>query len=245
MNTNREHLERLFAETDGAPMDAVDQAQCRKLARLLAGWRNLDAAVDWSATARMISTAVRDDAESLASAHVDHLIDPSTPAISETELPRQLVADYRAIDDMLQNTANPLPPVDWDALSSKISASVRREAQLQLSARRAAARKIADPDVNRRSGGWIFRIGVPLAAAAAIALAVWASRGTSPASTNGKPSRVLFATGEDDGKVSVTVDESKPANALMEDTASEGSGIAVGPPRSETNELPIDPSMIP
>lgn len=245
MNTNREHLERLFAESDGAPMDALDQAQCRKLAQLLSGWRTLDAAFDWSSNARKISAAVRSDAEARASAHVDHLIDPSTPSIADAELPRQLVSEYRAIDDMLQNAANPLPPVDWDALSSKISASVRREAQSQLAARRAAARKIADPEVNRRSGGWIFRIGVPLAAAAAIALAVWASRGTSPTSTDGKPSRVLFATGEDDGKVSVTIDESKPANALTEDAASEGSGIAVGPPRSETNEPPIDPSMIP
>lgn len=242
MNTNREHLERLFAESDGAPMDALDQAQCRKLAQLLSGWRTLDAAFDWSSNARKISAVVRSDAEARASAHVDHLIDPSTPSIADAELPRQLVSEYRAIDDMLQNAANPLPPVDWDALSTKISASVRSEAQSQLAARRAAARKIADPEVNRRSGGWIFRIGVPLAAAAAIALAVWATRGTT---TNGKQSHVLFATPDNDGKVSVTVDESKPANPLTEDEALEGSGIAVGPPRSETNEPPIDPSMIP
>ncbi len=246
--TNREQLERLFAESDGAPMDAVDQAQCRKLARLLGGWRNLDATVDWPAHARTIASAVRNDAEARASAHVDHLIDPSTPAIADAELSRELVHEYRAVDDMLQNAAQPHPPVDWDALSSKISASVCAEAQSQLAARRAAARQIAAPYASRRMGAWVIRLGIPLAAAAAIAMAVWASRGTSPIVKNPEKTPGVFVDLPDpdnSGKVSVTVDETKPSNAVMEDASPEGSGIAVGPPAAETTEPPIDPTMIP
>jgi hypothetical protein len=104
----------------------------------------------------------------------------------------------------------------------------------------------------RRSGAlaWAVRVGIPLATAAVIALALW---GTRPATRvvkgpNKEPRTSVVASVEEPknaGKVSVTFDETKPDSMNMDDAAPQGFGSAIGPPNSEAVDPPIDPSLLP
>src|SRR5207237_7569535 len=80
MSDNREHLERLLTEAADGPMNGDEIRRYGQLARLLAGWRTLDADVNWAGLSGRISSRIRQDVEALASARVDHLIDPSLAA---------------------------------------------------------------------------------------------------------------------------------------------------------------------
>lgn len=157
----------------------------------------------------------------------------------DAETPRE----FRAVDDLLQSAAKPLPPVDWQALSARISAAVRSEAQAMA---RPSARK------PRRSGAlaWAVKVGVPLAAAAVIALALWGTRPatrvvTGPNKEQGASVVASVEEPKDAGKVSVTFDETKPDNMNMDDAAPQSFGSAAGPSNSEAVDPPIDPSLLP
>ena len=243
MTDNREHLERLMTEAADLPMSDADIRRGVRLARLLSGWRVVDANVDWAGQVGLVSARIREEIELQASAGVDSLIDPSLAGESANPLVVSAAKDYRALDDLLQTTAPPLPPVNWKALSARISAAVRREAQV--------ARPVTDSSTNaQRTFKWIVRIAGPLAAAAVIVLAIWGSRSATKIVTGpekrGRPPNIKFVeVPEESGKVNITFDEARPNGPVGEDVAPAGSGIAHGPPLSETTEPPIDPAMLP
>ena len=239
MNRSREHLEQLFIEADGAPLTPVELRQFRRLAELLAGWRVLDD----SAIAKLsgnISAKIREEAAAQASAKVDETVDPTlTTATSAVDA--ATVRDFRALDDLLQATATPMPAVDWKAFSSRVSGAVRREAKVVQRHRRF---------VQRRYFTWALKGAVPLAAAAVLAFAFWPNRQAVTPMAKGpeaKPKPIVLVTLDQpkahSGKVSVTFDEAKP-KASDEGPVS-STAIAIGPPRSETTEIPIDPALLP
>ena len=208
MNTNRKHLERLFTQTDTAPVTAAERRQYTRLAALLSQWRVLDKGVDLQTFSEKVSAHIREDVE------------------------------YGGVDELIRNAAAPLPPVDWKALSSRISTAVRQEAQA------AAGHK------SRRTFAWTIRIATSLAAAAVIAIAVWGPRPdlkVAVAPTKQPKSSVFVSIEQPDnaGDVSIKFDEARPKNIIPENLAIHGSGIANGPSTVESVDIPIDPALLP
>ncbi len=242
MSENKEHLERLLTESIDGPIDDVELRCYARLARLLAGWRTLDADMDWASLSKRISARVREGVEVQASARLDRLIDPSIPTDGEAPGVEGAARAFQAVDDLLAGATRPLPPVDWNGLSARISAAIRREAQ-PVPASWHLKRNW------QRALTWAGRVGAPIAAAAVIAFALWGPRGNPPMAKNPtQPTRIIrFALSEPEtkgGNVTVAFDESRPNNAAAEETTPQGSAIAVGP-RREVVDLPVDPAMLP
>jgi len=227
-------LRRVVADD---PEAAAAAKQYERLQGLLAGWRCLPADVNWQSFAEDVSGRITEDAEQQASAQLDRAIDPAAlphDAAAPPAGPRMNPAaqGFQATEELLQDWARPLPEVDWAAFSSRVSAAVRREA--------ASDRAIGDARHWRRVARWL----APLAAAACIALVVWANRDAVPTgsrSTEQAAPRVLVALAvpRSAGSVSITFDESPvdtAAAATGGSTAGEanpqgGVAIAIGPPQ--------------
>lgn len=239
MNREQLHLEQLFIEAEGAPLSPKELRQYRRLAELLSGWRVLGERIEWKDLSGNISAKVRDDAAARASARVDQTIDPSITSKAVAADPA-LVREYRAVDDLLQSVAAPMPRVDWKAFSNKVSSAVRHEAKVVNRHKRF---------VQRRVFNWSLRVAIPLAAAAVL-FAFWPARPIATPVVKGPPTEpksmvvvTLDQPRKSDGKVSVTFDETKPPvgnEAPMPVTA-----IAIGPPRAEAVDIPIDPALLP
>lgn len=138
------------------------------------------------------------------------------------------------VDDLVV-AFRPMPDMDWSQLQSRISAAVRADV---------AARQGAGADMTRRS--WsrtakrIVAIGAPLAAAAAIALALWLPRASSPvAPTVPTPTKAMivvsYETPQPAGKVKVAFEE-KPYTAPDVEAGSDGAAIANGPSQAFPRE---------
>lgn len=132
--------------------------------------------------------------------------------------------DDMGLDALLRKVASPMPEVDWEKLSHRISARVHRE----------AATRPTSLSRWRGKANWLARVAVPLAAAAVIAIAMWRPRQETP---GGK--------GPIRPSVFVSFDKSPPHDYVAPTAPTEGSGIAIGPPHQDVNELPIDPAMLP
>lgn len=240
MNREHAHLEQLFTEAEGAPLSPRELRQYRLLAELLSGWRVLGEG-SLAALSGEISARIREDAEARASARVDQTIDPSIP-VKSIAADAAIVRDFRAVDDLLQSVAAPMPPVDWKAFSTQVSSAVRREAKVVHRHRRL---------IQRRYLNWVVRAAIPLAAAAVLAIALWPAKPTSTPVAKGpaaEPKPMIFVSLEQprasSGKVSVTFDEAKPQPAGNESPVPV-TAIAIGPPRMEAVEIPIDPALLP
>ena len=240
MNRERTQLEQLFGEADGAPLSAKELRQYQLLAELLSGWRVIGDRVAWTSLAGDISAKVREDAAARASAHVDQTIDPSITS-KPVAADAGLVRDFRAVDDLLQSVAAPMPRVDWKAFSNKVSSAVRHEAKVATRHKRI---------VQRRVFNWSLRVAIPLAAAAVLVFAFWPARPIATPMAKGpriEPKSLVVVTldqpRKSDGKVSVTFDETKPP--VGNETPLPVTAIAIGPPRTEAVEIPIDPALLP
>jgi len=222
------------------PKAAAMARQYDRLRRLLAGWRRLPSGVDWQAFSGAVAERIGEDTERRASAQLDRTIDPdAVPHDPATSAPgprlNPAAQGYQATEELIQDWARPLPDVDWDAFSSRVSAAVRREAAKSERAGVGARRW-------QRAGRWL----VPLAAAACITLVVWGNRATIP---DGNQSRapagprvfVALASPQSAGRVSIAFDES-PAGTTIETTAEDadprgGVAIAIGPPHVAGSEV--------
>jgi hypothetical protein len=163
MNEKREQLEYLLSQRLDGPLfdadartleqaladDASLAAEAASMARLdamLKAWRPVPA-VDWRRYQARVGEALR---------------------ASEVSEPIESSEDDAAFDTVLRDGVSSMPDVDWSAFNSRVSATVRREAERDA---------LLEPAVPATSPmRWVFRAAVPLAAAAAIALAIWLPR---------------------------------------------------------------------
>lgn len=166
MLDDREQLERLLSEQLDGTLDAderlvVERAReqdasaaasaerYRRLQELLAQWRPLTDDVDWPAMARFTSERVAEAADE---------------------------AEYQRVDRLVEQWADSLPEVDWDRFKVRVASAVRQEA---VSLGRAVLADAASAEHQGRSlrwtkrAKWMATVGVPLAAAAVIVVAVW------------------------------------------------------------------------
>lgn len=221
------------------PEAAAMVRQYEQLQGLLTGWRCLPGGVDWQSFSGAVSGRIEEDAERQASAQLDRAIDPAAvlhDATTSSAGPRMNPAaqGYQATEELLQDWARPLPDVDWDAFSSRVSAAVRREAA-------GSDRGVGGARHWRRAAGWL----APLAAAACIALLVWGNRASIPTGTvSSEPAGpqvfVALMVPHSAGSVSIAFDES-PAETTAETTVDDsnpqgGLAIAIGPPRAAGSE---------
>ncbi len=166
MLDDREQLERLLSEQLDGTLDAderlvVERAReqdasaaasaerYRRLQELLAQWRPLTDDVDWPAMARFTSERVAEAADE---------------------------AEYQRVDRLVEQWADSLPEVDWDRFKVRVASAVRQEAV-------SLGRNVLPDAVSTEHHGrrlrwtkrakWMATVGVPLAAAAAIVIAVW------------------------------------------------------------------------
>jgi len=233
MNPHREQLERLLSDRLDGVLDAEQQAELERLlaadaegaeavdqyARLdalLQQWRAVQPDVDWQTVRERIRAA-----------------------IDETDDAAWTVADAK-LDDILAQWAGPVPAVDWDRLRSRYSEAVRREAE-----RDALLEPVGGGAVHRRLQ-WTLRVGLPLAAAAAIALAVWLPREINPLQPEPAKPMVLVSldTPATQGSVEFAFDE-QPARPSPDAPQAENGGvmaIAIGP---GTEDEPADDDIDP
>src|SRR5262245_31180819 len=108
MTDNREHLERLMTEAADGPLSDVEIRRGLQLARLLSGWRVVDANIDWAGERGRVSARIHEEIELQASAKIDSLIDPSLVGESSNPQVESVAHEYRAVDDLLQSAASPL-----------------------------------------------------------------------------------------------------------------------------------------
>lgn len=222
---------RRAVERDPACARAADEFQ--HLGRLLRAFRPLPRNLNWSALGMAISGRVADSAEADASALVDRSIDRSAigpvtdltaalPAGTET-----LAGEYAAVQGLLRDWAQPLPPVDWQAFKSGVARQIRREVLAGA------------PTVHRRRTSLFVNWVAPIAAAAAIAMAVWWPRdpGTKGLAKGRAEHNIVVVvdTPRVSGSVQLSFDESF---AEVEPPNEEPSvkAIAVGPSASEWRE---------
>ena len=213
---------------------AAAERQYEQLHQLLTGWRCLPAGVDWQSFSGAVSGRIEEDAEKQASAQLDRAIDPAAAphdAATSPAGPRMNPAaqGYQATEELLHDWARPLPEVDWDAFSSRVSAAVRREAA-------GGDRAVGRARHWRRAAGWL----APVAAAACITLVVWSNRTSIPRGTEssgpaGPRVFVALMLPQSAGNVSISFDESPAEPAAGTTTSDEnpqgGVAIAIGPPR--------------
>ncbi|HVP10589.1 MAG TPA: hypothetical protein VMV94_05290 [Phycisphaerae bacterium] len=167
MNPGPEQLERLIAERHDGTLAADERAwldraltadpataalarQYERLHNLLAGWRTLHHDVDWQALADRIARRVAQDVERKKDAAVDDLVRESLPT---------------------------MPEVDWDQFKARVSAAIRHAAATPVGDASPDRKEVVGIRTARRrwrrAATWVASVGAPLAAAAAIAIAVW------------------------------------------------------------------------
>jgi hypothetical protein len=212
MNQGSEQLERLIAERlDGSltaeqrarldlalaedPEAAAMARQYQCLRTLLRGWRTLHRDIDWEALAARIAQRVAESVEQKKDA---------------------------AVDDMVREAVAPMPEVDWDQFKARVSSAVRHEAAIGAGAADEVPDRNADVGVRaarrrwRRTATWFATVGAPLAAAAAIAIAVWwpgtASQIAPPSVMSVAPMVfVALDVPQASGRVAISFDQAAPA----------------------------------
>lgn len=129
------------------------------------------------------------------------------------------------VDSLLRRAARPLPELNWEAMKNRISAAVHQEAA------RAGQSDTVRPLVGRWGLRWAWRAGLPLAAAAAVALLVWTPRSVEtqlPKEGDRGSGRsvvqVALLSPEHTGSVSVTFEGTPPGGKQPE----AGNGIPEG-----------------
>jgi hypothetical protein len=235
MNQGPEQLERLIAERlDGTltaeesarldralaadPAAAAMARQYERLRLVLSGWRTLRRDIDWEALAASIARRVAEDAEQSKDA---------------------------AVDDLVRGAVPPMPEVDWDRFKTRVSSAVRRDAASRAGESSEAQK--ADAGVRvlrrrwRRTVTWVATVGAPLAAAAAIAIAVWwpgtASQLSSPHAMPVAPMVVVaLDVPTATGRVAISYDQAQPGGYVEPsapdadggvDQAAVGGGLAI------------------
>lgn len=231
-----EEIERLISERqDGAltaeqldevrrflstnPDAAALARQYDNLDRILPTIRKVPVGVNFPQLHADLSRRILDEAEYLASTAADAGIDPS--ALAEGHVasgPRMdpLRRKYERVDGFLQSEMRPVPEIDWAAFHSRVSGLVREESRQQ------------------RRGGigrWLVRAGVPLAAAAAIFLAVSQPHVESPSVPGSRPAQpsvvsVALDAPRQSGKVTIAFDTSAPPT-MPEVVSTEAAGIVI------------------
>lgn len=214
----KQHIERLLSERRDGEASADDHAAIERaiaedpanarsaeaydrLHALLNDWRSVPETVDWKASARHVAERIR----------VDH---SSRDDADER--------GFALTDKLVREHAGPMPPVDWSALSMRISNAVREEAGRSSHSRR-----------SKRA--WIVRVGAPLAAAAVLALAaIWWTTAGPKAPIDGGPGRESLVLVALDmpvavGQVSISFDRSAAGAPDRTDEDSGGRAIAYGP----------------
>jgi hypothetical protein len=220
---------------EGDPACARVASEYEHLGRLLRVFRPLPRNLNWSALGTAIAGRVADSAEADASALVDRSIDRSAigpvtdPAAALPAGTESLAGEYAAVQSLLRDWAKPLPPVDWNAFKSGVSRQIRREVSTP------------EPQTQRRRASLFVNWLAPLAAAAAIALAVWWPR--EPGKTKLAHSGirvednivVVVDTPTFAGSIQLSFDESFAEEAPPNDEPSV-KAIAVGPRAGEWRE---------
>lgn len=127
-----------------------------------------------------------------------------------------------ALDDTLRSAVGPMPSVDWSAFRSRVSSAVRAEA---VRTGHASPHRIHFS----RQARWL----VPIAAAAAIAIAVFRGgfvpQGFVPTAVDRKPSVLVVSLDvpESTGRIAVMFDES-PAPETVEDIEPSSAFVSTG-----------------
>ncbi|MBN2561771.1 MAG: hypothetical protein JXQ75_12655 [Phycisphaerae bacterium] len=256
-----EQLERLLSEHQDGTLTADELARVRRalsddgdaadaarryarLNDLLAGWRALPEDVDWRTFTRQVADRVIENAAD----HTTPTPGQTTAALSQigaVSARREPPPRVQGIDRLLEDWAAPLPEVDWRALKSRISASIREEAARTC---RGSTRK--RPGWHQ-AASWVARVGLPLAAAAAIAIVVWWPRTEIPVvpaigDSDGPIVLVSLDLPEPVGQVSVTFEEVPPDEAPGEQPLV--GGVAIGVSRSSAEyahyEEPMDEALL-
>jgi anti-sigma factor RsiW len=249
MNLDREQFEQLLSErADGlltskelAELDLAiaGDSEFAKLARrydklsaLIRSWRTLPAAIDWQTLSTQIGGSVRDAVGLSASAAIDETLDPrleSGPNEGMHAGMEPVRRELQAVDDLVQSAFGQVPEVDWYQLKARISSAIREEAEASRSTRLVKTRSWS----TRAKRAAMF--GVPLAAAAAIALAVWLPRSatpTLPESPMPTPRKSLVAVSFEQpkpaGRVKIEFDR-KPVKGRPVENDANGAAIANGP----------------
>ncbi|HKQ47310.1 MAG TPA: zf-HC2 domain-containing protein [Phycisphaerae bacterium] len=225
MNDQRETYEQLLSERADGELTSEQRADLERalasdadLARQAGAYQGLHALLDaWRAVPSDI------DWQNL-SARISREVGEEAALVA-----------VEPIDNLVSRAHGPIPDVDWPQLQSRISAAVRADA---------AAGHGAGTGLTRRS--WsrmakrIVAIGAPLAAAAAIALALWLPRTSSPVAPTGPtPTKAMivvsYETPQPAGKVKVAFEE-KPYTGPDTEAVSNGAAIANGPSRAFPRE---------
>ena len=222
MPDDREQLERLLSERpDGAldaderlvveralkqdPSAAATAKWYERLQAVLRQWRPLGVDVDWVAMAQQTSERVAE--------------------VADRE-------KYRQVDGLVQRWADSLPEVDWDRFKTRIGSAVRQEAARLGGGGVAATEPITEQARRlrwRRTAKWMATVGVPLAAAAVIVIAVWwpgAVNNLAPNGTGEKRSMVVVSleTPRSTGRISINFDETAAVAAKEPEVAGSAEG---------------------
>lgn len=205
--------------------------QYDRLNRLLSAWRRLPTDLDWPAMAREVSNRIEDVLTARASARLDREIDPDAveddpDSIESPAGPRldPATRSVRATEDLVRDWADSMPEVDWDAYKTRVSLSVRREAEVSS--------QTASSVRWRRAAGWLTPI------AAAVALVVWWPRGNEITplfhpESGSQSILVALDMPRSGGRISIVFDE-QPAEAQpRQEPAPGGTAIAIGPSWAE------------
>ncbi len=229
-----EHLERLIVEhLDGvlppeqlselnrvlasSEVAAALSRQHERLARILTGFRTLPETVDLNSFRQSVSRRVGEEPAYQASLAADTAIDPAAAGELIMSDPRvePLRRQFEQVDELLQDSLRSMPAVDWDAFRARVSGAVREEARTMR---------------RGRWTRWVVGAGIPVAAAAALFLALRQPGtesllpvGDSPASVQSFV-RVALDAPRSEGKVSISFDMSSSASAEEID---EGPGLVI------------------
>lgn len=242
-----EEIERLISERqDGAltaeqlaevgkilatnPDAAALARQYENLGRVLPAIRKVPVGVNFSKLHTDLSRRVADEAEFLASTAADAGIDPS--ALAEGQLAsgfrmEPVRRQFERVDELLQSGMRPVPEIDWPAFHARVSSMVGQEARQQ------------------RRGGiqrWLVRAGVPLAAAAAIILAVRQPQVDLPSLPGPVPTQpsvvsVALDAPRQSGQVTIAFDMSSPPSVPAV-VSTEAAGIVIASGTAQT--MPAD-----
>lgn len=227
MNEKADKFERLLSERPDRAASAEDLAtvdraladnpqaaetarQYDKLQALLKDWRSLPPGIDWDAVGQRLG---------------EHAVSKGAECDTAT------ASKDKTLDALVHGQAAPLPDVDWDRLKSRISFAVHEE----------AARNRQTSIGTRR--GWLNRLGkmgAPVAAAAAIAFAVWwpGDVKTPPVAglTQGPAIVVAVETPAKQGNVLVRFVETPLEQGIDTSDGPGGYAYAHGPARGEFAE---------
>lgn len=193
---------------DAAAQDAAvtaELASYEKLNRLLAGWRRLPQSVDWEAVQARIGERVR--------------------AVDEEAVQQA----PRGVDDLVAGALGGMPEVDWQAFKNRVSTAVHNEAARMERDALLDQRGLPKQTRLPRSLVWATRVGVPLAAAAAIAFAFLLPSENLPNRPRaGRGEALVFVSLEDptaSGTISISFDETPPTGLAAD--SDEPGGVAM------------------